>query len=63
MTATGRGSDSIPMTFSPETASPAPAGHKCGRKTKVWTTRVAAEKASTAPTIIRSEETRMQVRL
>ena len=63
MTATGRGSDNIPMTFSPETASPAPAGHRCGRRTAAWTTSAAADRASAAPTISRSEETRMQVRL
>lgn len=61
MTATGCGSDSITMTFSAETASPAPAGHKCGPKTKAWTTRVAPDRASAAPAISRSEETRMHV--
>ena len=40
-----------------------PSGHKCGRKTTAWTSSVAADRASTAPTISRSEETRMQVRL
>ena len=33
MTATGRGAASAPNTVSPDNASPAPAGHKCGRST------------------------------
>ena len=63
ITATGRGSAIVPMTVSPETARPAPAGHRCGRRTKAWTTSVTADRASTAPTISRSVETRMQLRL
>ena len=49
MTATGCGAASVPITVSPDNASPAPAGHKCGRNTKAWSPSVTSEIAMTAP--------------
>ena len=60
MTATGRGAASVPITVSPDNASPAPAGHKCGRKTNACSPSVTSEIARTAPIRRRSVERRMQ---
>ena len=47
MTATGRGAASVPITVSPDNASPAPAGHKCGRRTNACSPSVTSEIART----------------
>jgi hypothetical protein len=60
MTATGRGAASIPMTVSPDKASPAPAGQECGRNTSTCSPSVTSDTASTAPIRRRSVDRRMQ---
>ena len=54
MTATGRGAASVPNTVSPDSASPAPAGHKRGRSTNACSPSVTSDSARMAPTTSRS---------
>ena len=64
MTATGRGAASVPITVSPDSASPAPAGHRCGRRTTACRPSVTQRKRQHgADQRARSVESRMQVRL
>ena len=63
MTATGRGAASVPITVSPVSASPGPAGHKCGRSTAACSASVTTDAPRMAPTTSRSGGRLIQLRL
>ena len=59
MTETGRGAARTPITVSPDTAKPAPAGHKCGRRTSACNPSTTSEIAMAPRTTVRSAFSRI----